>query len=319
MSVSILPYPFLDDKTKEKIRFQHEPFSFYFIDEKNLKHDLLLKTDDYGSFIDYITDISGKWNPDYYGLSLRLSISLMTFQCLFGNNGIAGKHAKIGLAVQWMSNDSKQRGVFRIVEFGCNDISPLRREVEFSFPKGLLRGKICFKIIMYLAQAGELESNEYHLINTPGHLLGELEKKEIIIDGTGSDFPIYNDENSSPSDPLWTLVYECDDPTENLFSDSVKILLNKAHRNYDFINKESKSFNGQLLAEIIASALTIIIDEVRKNKSDWQLIMDGSNLADGSVGQAIFYFKNTLKWEMDTSRNTSLSARRFFEKSELCK
>lgn len=148
--------------------------------------------------------------------------------------------------------------------------------------------------------------------------MGELDSVKVFIDGNGSEFPIF--EYTNPDDPLWKLNFSCEDPTSEQFGECVEICLNKAHRNFKYIDKNSSAFNEQLLSEIMAAALTAIVEEVKKKSEYWGQIVNGENLAEGSVGQALFYFMRTLEWELESSSiNASLSIRRFFEGGKLCK
>ena len=316
MSVSIVPYPSLNERLSSQIRFQHSEYSFFYVDEDGEEHSLGYKRDEINPSVLFIDD-DGAWSHDDYEFSFKISISLRTFGCLFGKTGIACKNAKIGFAIQWTSNESKQRGVFKIDEFGYSDNS-FQKDCSFSFPKGTLRGNVSLNIILYLAQAGSVEPDENHLINVPGHVLGELDSVKVFIDGNGSEFPIF--EYTNPDDPLWKLNFSCEDPTSEQFGECVEICLNKAHRNFKYIDKNSSAFNEQLLSEIMAAALTAIVEEVKKKSEYWGQIVNGENLTEGSVGQALFYFMRTLEWELESSSiNASLSIRRFFEGGKLCK
>ena len=44
----------------------------------------------------------------------------------------------------------------------------------------------------------------------------------------------------------------------------------------------------------MASAVTLLIENVRLEKGYWEQIMQGESLENGSIGQAIYYFMETL-------------------------
>ena len=63
----------------------------------------------------------------------------------------------------------------------------------------------------------------------------------------------------------------------------------------------------------MASAITVLIEKLRLDTGYWEQIMQGDNLENGSVGQAIYYFMETLEWDLSSPEATSLSARKFFD------
>ena len=168
-----------------------------------------------------------------------------------------------------------------------------------------------FTTVMYIAEAGHPRDDEQHLANTNGYILGVLDNYAIKLDGSSSTFPVF--EVSEPGQPLWYVKCDWLDPTADAFSESVSINLNTAHKNYAYIDRTQKQFDNQLLAEIMASAITLIIEKVRLEPGYWDQIVQGNDLEQGSVGQAIYYFQDTLEWDLSTPDSVSLCARKFFD------
>ena len=310
MQNEILLFPSLNEELIGKIRFQKQRFRFYYTDINDDEYELIDEPIEVQSTIYSIKDENGVWTQDDNNLCFRRKYCLRTFQCLFGEYGIACKSAKLGLAIQWTSADSRQRGVIRISEFGIND-QILEVEAEKEFGKAQLRGVVNFSTILYIAQAGIPDDTERHLANTNGYVLGELDNYTIKLDGSSSSFPVF--EVSEPGQPLWYVKCDWIDPTVDTFSDSVSINLNTAHKNYAYIDRTSKRFDSQLLTEIMASAITIIIEKARLETGYWEQIMQGNDLELGSVGQAIYYFMDTLEWDLTSPESVSLCARKFFD------
>jgi hypothetical protein len=258
-----------------------------------------------------IKDENGKWTQEDNNLCFRRKYCLRTFHSLFGEDGIACKNARLGLAVQWTSHASCQRGVIRIGEFSSND-QIMEAEVEYRFMKAQLRGLVNLTTIVYLAEAGTPEPGEEHLVNIDGYILGELDSYIVKLDGRSSAFPIY--EIPNPGQPLWYIECNWDDPTCDALSECVSIFLNTAHKNYAYIDRNQKTFDSQLLCEIMASAITLIIEKVRLDSGYWDQIMRGEDLELGSVGQAVYYFKSALDWDMSDAEKISLCARKYFDK-----
>lgn len=289
-----------------KIRFQKGKYSFFYTDNTGDEHEL---TDESAETVYCIRDEKGKWSPDNHKIGLRCKYSLRTFNCLFGEQGIACHDAKLGLAIQWTSSDSRQRGIIKIGQFMADD-DVFTKDIKEEFSIGQLRGEVSFTTIMYIAQAGNPNENERHLVNTNGYVLGELDSCTIRLDGTASSFPIY--EVSEPGQPLWRLDCEWDDPTVDAFSETISINLNTSHKHYSYIDVNSDNYDRQLLIEIMSSAITLIIEKLRSDDYLDQ-VTRGEDLSSGSVGQAIYYFMNTLEWDLSSAEKVSLSARKFFD------
>lgn len=310
MANDILLYPFLNEDLQKKIRFQKSKFYFYYKDKNNQEHELKDEPIEAQSSIYCIKDENGVWTQDDYNFCLRRRYCLRTFQCLFGAEGVVCKSAKLGLAMIWTSADSKQRGVIQIGSFSnTDDILDAVAEKEFDVAQ--LRGEVDFSTVLYIAEAGTPEMDEIHLANTKGYVLGELENYVVKLDGNGSTFPVF--EVSEPGQPLWYVKCDWIDPTADSFSECVSINLNTAHKNYRYINRNEKVFNTQLLSEIMASAIAIIVEKVRLQPAFWDQIMGNDSLEHGSVGQALYYFMETLEWDLSTPESVSLSVRKFFD------
>ena len=62
----------------------------------------------------------------------------------------------------------------------------------------------------------------------------------------------------------------------------------------------------------MAGAITLIIERLRR-EGYIDDIINNNGLEQGSVSQAIYYFVNTLGWDIETADTVSLSARKFFD------
>ena len=310
MANDILLFPSLSDELGKKIRFQKSRFSFFYTDRNNEEHELKDEPLEALSSIYCIKDEDGEWDQDQNNFGFRRRYLLRTFQCLFGENGIACKNAVLGVAIIWTSSDSKQRGVIPVGTFTNND-QIMEAVAEKTFGPAQLRGQIEFSTVLYIAAAGKPDLTEMHLANTTGYVLGELENYTIKLDGRGSTFPVF--EVYAPGQPLWYVKCDWIDPTQDLFSECISINLNTAHKNYRFIDRKQSVFNSQLLSEIMASAISVIVEKVRLQSAYWDQVMNNDSLEEGSVGQAIYYFSDALEWDLSTPESVSLCARKYFD------
>lgn len=309
MAANISLFPIINDELLGKIRFQASPYQMYYIREDQ---EYYLRTEEVESSVTVhkVIDEEGIWSPDDYSLCVKRSYSLRTYQCLFGENGIACKNATLGLALMWTSADSKQRGVIPIGDIE-NSSKDLDLTLNYEFSLAQLRGLVEFTTVIYIKNAGTPLWDEGHLANEYGCLLGELDKFIIKLDGTGSVFPMY--EVSEPGQPLWYVKCDWDDPTYEQFAECVSININTAHKNYKYLDKTKRTYDEQLLKEVMASALILVITKLREQDNYWDATMVGDDLQIGSVSEAIYYFINTLEWDVSTPEALSLSIRKFFD------
>ena len=311
MADQILLYPSLSEDLLKRMRFQKSSVTFFYTDKEGEEYRLRDEPLEAMSSINYIIDDEGVWDQNRYNFGLRRRYLLRSFQCLFGENGIACKNAVLGMAVIWTSSDSKQRGVIPVGTFTIND--PWMEAVaEKVFDKAQLRGRVDFTTVLYISSSGTPDENEYHLANTNGYLLGELDSYALILDGKGSEFPVF--EVYAPGQPLWYVQCDWIDPTQDSFSECVSINLNTAHKNYRYIDRKQSSYNSQLLSEIMAGALSVIIEHARLESAYWEQITNNDGLEEGSVGKAIFYFSEALEWDLSSPESVSLCARKYFDK-----
>ena len=309
MSDKVFLYPSLTEELLQALCYPKMPFSFFFTDRDGFEKELQHEPIDDSSSIYCIKDVTGEWDQDKCDFGVRRDYCLSSFKCLFGPFGIICRNAALGLAVVWTSSDSKQRGVIPVKSFTYND-QKLDASIEKVFGKAQLRGQVDFTTILYIAEAGQPENDERHLANETGFILGELDSFTIRLDGKGSAFPIY--EVTEAGQPLWSVNCDWIDPTTDALSECVSLNINKAHKNYKYLDKAQVTFNAQLLAEIMASAITIIIEKLRPS-AYWDQIIGNDSLEEGSVGQAVYYFADTLGWDLSSPESVSLSVRKFLD------
>lgn len=309
MAANISLFPVINDDLLGKIRFQASPYELYYIREDQ-EYPLRAEEVESSVTVHKVIDEEGIWSPDDYSLCVKRRYSFRTYQCLFGENGIACRNATLGLALMWTSADSKQRGVIPFGEI-TNSLKDLELTLNYEFALAQLRGFIEFTTVIYIKNAGTPLWDEGHLANEYGCLLGELDKFIIKLDGTGSVFPMY--EVNEPGQPLWYIKCDWDDPTYEQFAECVSININTAHKNYKYLDKTKRTYDEQLLKEVMASALNLVITKLKEQDNYWDATTIGEDLQSGSVSEAVYYFINSLEWDTSTPEALSLSIRKFFD------
>jgi hypothetical protein len=303
-------FPTLDDDLKAKIGFQPGPYVFSYVENGETYILEAISEGQHASL--KITDERCVWTADEYDLQLSRQFKIPNPWFLFGESGIVCNTAEIGVAVEWTSKTSNQRGVINIGSFKRN-IS----EVSFQFTKrfnaGTLRGNLQLKTILYLKDRGYPSKSEIHFASELGTVFGNIDEWTAIIDGSGSLFPIVDRE--SKSSPLWWVECNWINPQIDAFEDeNVCICINRAHPNFGLLGFGGGLKESPLLIEIIASAIQIIIQKV-KDDAYWNDILAGRNNENGSIGQAIQYFIHVHGWEVDSPEGLALSIREYFDRT----
>lgn len=277
-------------------------------------HPLTLNEPD--SIITSISDEKGFWNADEYDFCIEWQFTYKNTGWLYDRfnweYACACHDAKIGIALSWFSSDSRRRSTIPICYLE-NDTDTLHSaKCKKHFDIAELRGEISFSLVLYLMEEGSPNEEENHFANTPGTLLGEIQSLTICLDGTGSFFTIC--EVNKPGQPLWDVEYNIDDPSSDIFADCVAICLNRAHKKFPLVKRDSGIFCQQLLTEIMANAIAIVIEMVRAHEKDDNFDCL-SDFEEGSVAQALAYFKEKLLWDFSSPITVSHSARLFIERN----
>ncbi len=275
-----------------------------------------LKLNEPDSPISSISDDNAYWNADDYDLYFIWEPTYQNAGWLYDSYNweyaCACHNAVIGIALSWCSADSKRRSTIpiAILENDTKIIHPVKCKQHFE--AGELRGTVGFSLILYLKEAGTPDEGEEHFANVPGTLLGEIKTCSICLDGHGSFFTIY--EVNKPGMPLWDVEYDIDEPSSDQFTECVAIKLNRAHKKFPLINRDSGVFCQQLMTEIMANSIATVIEMVRAHERDdnFDCLTD---FDEGSVAQALSYFKNKLLWDFTSPITVSHSAREFIEKN----
>jgi len=276
-------------------------------------HQLTLNEPD--SIITSIRDDKGYWNADEYDLQLEWQFTYKNAAWLYDYDkweyACACHDAEIGIALSWYSSDSRRRDTMPIAVLEKdNKLHPVKCVKHFDIAE--LRGEVGFSLVLYIKKSGFPEEAEEHFANIPGTLIGEVKSFTVCLDGTGSFFTIC--EVNKPGQPLWDVEYNLEDPSTDQFSDCVSICLNRANKKYPLVKRDSGVFCQQLLIEIMGNAIATVIEMVRAHEKDdnFECLSD---FEEGSVAQALAYFKEKLLWDFTNPITVSHSARLFIEKN----
>lgn len=278
------------------------------------KYPLTLNEPD--SPISSISDDNGFWNADEYDLIFEWNFTYKNAAWLYDKDNweyaCACHNAKIGIALSWFSSDSRRRSTIPLatLENDSDVLHAVKCQKHFGIAE--LRGEVGFALVLYLQEKGDPDEDETHFANIPGTLLGEVKAITVCLDGHGSFFTIY--EVNKPGQPLWDVEYSIDDPSTDQFADCVAVCINRAHKKYPLVKRGSDTFCQQLLIEIMGNSIATVIEMVRAYERDDNFDCL-EEFEEGSVAQALAYFKDKLLWDFSTPITVSHSARLFIDRN----
>lgn len=309
MSTPVIFYNTLDESLFQKIGYHSQPLEVSYTNETN--EEVIMEVDHIEGHenVFQIVDPKVHWDPKIHDLKLYQTLHISNPFFLFGTRGLVPVNSRVGLAYKWYSKDSSQIRVEKICEFSKSEINELITEVNFKIPKGLIRGKVTFEVVIYFAN-DDNNPEDSQLLIKPGTILGTLEKYSIYLDGSSSIFPIV--EVQEPFKPLWWVKIDFDEPLFDQFKEeNVAIVINKSHKFSRQLKLENGLSSSALLMEIVASGLQIIIEKTM-NMGDWDLILNNES-EEGSIGEAIYYFISTFEWDYSSPESLAYTIREDLE------
>ena len=126
-----------------------------------------------------------------------------------------------------------------------------------------------------------------------------------------------------------TLIHPCGNVSENdpRFTpwglDAVKIQLNKAHKDYKYINQDVKTkFSPVLLREILASAVSLYINKLQEIAKKYEqecqglqdFLNDDTDWAPGCVAEVVKGFQSEpMNIDFTSPIETSISVHKYFD------
>ncbi|SDN79181.1 hypothetical protein SAMN04488053_103259 [Alkalicoccus daliensis] len=311
MSVQLSFYPEIDDDLLVKMGVQLGEVNFSYYKNKTYQLSAQYPDGNKSSQTIFLKDHEDFWEPDKHNLTIRQKMTVTQPSFLFGSDGVARKRSTLGMGAIWTCKSSNHRGAVEICNFtdGGNSLTP---ELELKFPEGFLQKELSIQIVIYVKESAEaLSEEEEALADLPGTILGTINRFNVVIEGSGSIFPIV--EVAENDKPLWWIVCSWTDPQEDSFDEeNVKLCINTAHKNYKHVYDGKNVRNSPVFIEIMGSALEIIINRTKCSEC-WTSLIQNHNNAPGSIGEAVYYFIDTFGWEYQDPQRLSTSIREYLE------
>lgn len=298
----------LYDETMEELLDASIDMQFFYRDEDG-STQALNKIEDY-EFKTLLSNEDDSWDYVEKGLGLSGNVTVGSPSSLFGPTQLVNSDGELGLAFQWWSKQSSQRGVFPLTTITSKTPNNVIIPINYYFQQNKLFGEVHISLVVYLKKAScNIIRGQAQLSGT---ILGKLVECIVILDGSGSTFPIVIVDE--PDKPLWFVDFNYSEPLIEPFDkEYIAIYLNKAHDAFRFIHKPKTKLDQALYVEFLASAMQLILQNLMESP-DWQDIQDGRNCEEGSIGQVMHYFKTTLNWDFDTPEKLAISLRKDLER-----
>lgn len=300
MAIVLEAFPKVSRELVVKSGYIATKYSFSFHDNGEIRQLSATPTDSSTSrtAVLKLEDQGCKWHPEDYELIAECKSIITTPAFFFGPNGLAPNDGIIGVAIMWTAPDASVRGVEQVGELSKKEMGPCEIKGSVRFPPQLLRGTLVMQTVLYLKRRGNVAENEKHLAYFTGTILGVLDETKVIIDGNGSLFPIHMVSN--PTEPLWWVQCNWEDPTQDSFTDdNFCIYLNSAHKDFAALNVNEGIKNSPLLMEIICSSLQLLVMKVLNDDVYRDSTIQGNGLNPGSISSVINYFIHLYSWAYD--------------------
>ncbi|MCV2231837.1 hypothetical protein N7548_03245 [Acholeplasma manati] len=282
-------------------------YDFYFEDKYSKKYPLRQEQLDKKSI--KVTDPNEDWVYRDNGLYIKISTKILSCDRMFLNPEVACIDAQVGYGIEWYSQESRQRGFVVIGE--CNkDTKDNNKQVELMLNYKDFKDNVNFDIVFFIDTPGSADDKHRHLANEPGIIIGSSRLFSLILEGSGSIFPVMSIADALK--PLWEVKVDIESVEEDQFNkDYVCIYLNKEHKDYKYIDKGSKEFNISFLKDVLSSAITQIISTLIEGCEDHSI---DSNSEEGTIMRILYYFQEKHKFDYSSITNLSNSIKLYFDK-----
>lgn len=315
MKIGVPFFPMLNQKWISDCKMEVKDYSFTYLSNGetcplSMKPITIASQHEIPNF--NLVDDRGEWDAVHFPATINRDMTIANPELLFGAQGLAVHNAELGLAVLLCSLSSNHRFAIPVVNFTVQNKS-VSGSFSFKMPENFYRDKISLRTVVYVRSPGEPSGGEDILANLPGTILGVIDEIAVYLDGTGSLFPVKKE--SDPTHPLWRV--ECDwvDPFNDLFTEeNVCVIFNQAHPNYGLLKIENGMNGSPFLADVIASALQIIIMKTIDSVGSVEALDNVDSACPGSILDAVHYFISTFGWDPHSPERLAETIRLDFDR-----
>lgn len=266
-----------------------------------------LNVQDYNDKSFTLTSEDDNWSCESFGLSINCNLNLKSIKSLFSVNGIAYSDSILGVSLHIFAPKSKYRKIVKLGTLSESDENANLNSTLIVEPNKIDSNINC-KIVCYLEKSSK-QNTLFFKNNNQGIILGDLYNQQIILEGSSSIFPIINIH--APGKPLWSFMFDTEDPDADLFIDSAKIILNTANNDYKLVDAvASKSYCDRIVIEIFKSSMAEFFTILKEK----DLLPDiSTSYEPGTVSSFAHYLITKHNIKVDSASNIYESLNNFFE------
>ncbi|HFH9921126.1 TPA: hypothetical protein ACGO9B_001492 [Streptococcus suis] len=257
-----------------------------------------------------MSELSTDWMPENNDLVISQKIKFKNPEILFGVDGVTLEENTLGIGMHIHSRTAMFQQTISKAEIRFDD---LKNEyyVSHHFDSSVLRGKVNIETFIYTKEINKIYPKHAEIQGMKVSQ-GNLSELSLVIDGTGSVFPI--GEFSEENGPLWKMEFGNFDATVDMMSfDNLRLLLNNKHRLFNQIKDGKTPISRGLMTEIMSQAMTLIISKVVEENTEE--LLTNEVLEDGTIISAVKYWITTFEIKTDSLIDISNSIRVKLEQS----
>lgn len=252
-----------------------------------------------------INEVDTNWSPIEHNLKIEQEFIFSNPNKLFGEQGVTNIKNTLGVACHIYSKTSNFQTTIHVGDIFNTD-QETNILFQYEFEPNSIGGSIYLEFYIYLKEVDVKESFTANDVGT-NLMVEPLEQYVIIIDGSGSEFPI--EEINDVMQPLWRVEMNWTDIYEDLFnSNSVRIILNQAHELFGQLMNQRNRINQYLMSDIIMSSIAMVIQEaIIADKNEFNEDID---YQPGSIAQVVWYWISTYEVNTESIETISNSLRK---------
>lgn len=297
----------IDRKLYEEVGIEVEDYRISYYSEGE-EIDFEMEVQPFSTVV--MSELSTDWMPENNDLVISQKIRFKNPEILFGVDGVTLEENTLGIGMHIHSRTAMFQQTISKAEIRFDD---LKNEyyVSHHFDSSVLRGKVNIETFIYTKEINKIYPKHAEIQGMKVSQ-GNLSELSLIIDGTGSVFPI--GEFSEESGPLWKMEFGNFDATVDMMSfDNLRLLLNNKHRLFNQIKDGKTPISRGLMAEIMSQAMTLIISKVVEENTEE--LLTNEVLEDGTIISAVKYWITTFEIKTDSLIDISNSIRVKLEQS----
>lgn len=284
-------FPVLNDENRKNLNIDFTMDGNY-LNENNKLSVLNFNIDDNNPDILYCDDPSGVWNPKTYNINIKGHLHIENLDSLFSTNKIVDEDTVLGLAITVNSKNTSMTFTKEIGEKKYKDGND-EYEFELGFEKSQLYVDFYLDVILYVKESFTENSI---FANEIGTLLGVLVRKNIVVEGKGSIFPIeiVKVENG----PMWNMKINYDSIYDDEFSiKTVSLQINSLNSGFKYLEIDKISDKNSIVwKEILSSFFFNLILYVNRQDGISNIMkLNDEELIPGSMAHYIKYIVESFK------------------------